>query len=96
MQSKMRARIMAGSAGPSDEQRKKGVSLLWGEIRNARGVTMVSRIRAPQGYTLTADTAVRCAMRVLGGDVRAGFQTPARMWGADFILEANDVVRSDD
>jgi short subunit dehydrogenase-like uncharacterized protein len=96
MQSKMRARIMAGRAGPTEEQRAKGASLLWGEIRNARGETMVSRIRAPQGYTLTADTAVRCATRVLGGDVSAGFQTPARMWGADFILEANGVVRSDD
>jgi short subunit dehydrogenase-like uncharacterized protein len=96
MQSKLRARVMSGKAGPSDEQRAKGASMLWGEIRNARGDVKVSRIHAPQGYTLTADTAVRCAMRVLDGNYRAGFQTPSRAWGADFILEADGVVRTDD
>jgi short subunit dehydrogenase-like uncharacterized protein len=96
LQSKLRARVMAGKPGPSDEQRARGASLLWGEIRNARGDVMVSRLRAPQGYSLTADTAVRCAIRVLSGDERAGFQTPARAWGADFILEADGVVRTDD
>ena len=96
IQSRMRARVLAGRAGPSGEQRQKGVSLLWGEVRNARGDVKVSRIRAPQGYSLTADTAVRCAMRALSGDVHVGFQTPSRAWGADFILEADGVVRTDD
>jgi short subunit dehydrogenase-like uncharacterized protein len=96
MQKRLRARVMAGRAGPSDEQRAKGVSLLWGEVRNAKGEIRVSRIRGPEGYTLTADTSVRCAMRVLSGNAPIGFQTPSRAYGADFILEVDGVVRTDD
>lgn len=95
MQEKLTARVKAGPAGPSEAARARGASLLWGEVTNAAGDTMVSRLRAPEAYTLTADTAVRCAMRVLAGDAPVGFQTPAKAYGADFVLEGHGVTRMD-
>ena len=95
MQKKLRAKITAGQSGPNDAARAKGTSLLWGEATNAAGHAVVSRLRGPQGYTLTADTAVRCAMRALSGNAPPGFQTPSRAYGTDFILEADGVVRED-
>ena len=96
MQHKLSSRIRAGRAGPSDAARAKGASLLWGEAANDAGQTVVSRLRGPDGYTLTADTAVRCAMRTLAGDAPPGFQTPSRAYGTDFILESPGVTRTDD
>jgi short subunit dehydrogenase-like uncharacterized protein len=95
MQEKLRARVKAGPAGPSDEARARGASLLWGEATNAAGERVVSRLRGPDGYSLTADTAVRCAMRALAGEAPVGFQTPSKAYGAEFVLEAEGVTRED-
>jgi short subunit dehydrogenase-like uncharacterized protein len=91
----MRKRIQALPPGPTDEQRARGVSLLWGEARDDRRTGIVSRLLGPEGYTMTALTAVAIVERVMAGDLRAGFQTPARVYGADFILGIPGVERSD-
>jgi len=56
---------------------------------------VTSRLRGPEGYTLTALTALAVVERVLTGDVKAGFQTPSRVYGADFILGVPGVERVD-
>jgi short subunit dehydrogenase-like uncharacterized protein len=56
---------------------------------------VVARMHTPEAYTFTAMTAAAIAKRVLGGDVEIGFQTPARVYGADFVLSFADVVRED-
>lgn len=89
------ARAKARSPGPSDASRARGESRLWAEARNAVGRTVISRLVAPEGYTLTARTAIASARRVLAGSVPVGFQTPSRAFGADFILEQSGVVRED-
>ena len=94
--SQIRASKRGDRAGPGAAARANGVSLLWGEATNARGERLVSRIRGPEGYSLTADTAVRCATRALAGDAPVGFQTPSKAYGADFILEVDGVVRTDE
>ncbi|MGD8379227.1 MAG: saccharopine dehydrogenase NADP-binding domain-containing protein [Gammaproteobacteria bacterium] len=81
------ARAGRGPAGPSDERRERSESLLWGEARDPHGRVAVSRLRCENGYTLTARSAVTIAERVLGGQFKPGFQTPSRVYGADFILE---------
>jgi short subunit dehydrogenase-like uncharacterized protein len=88
-------RVRAGSAGPSDDARARGASLLWGEAVAADGRRVEARLRGPEGYTLTAHTAVHLALKALGGDVRPGFQTPSRAYGADVILEIPGVERTD-
>ena len=44
------------------------------------------RMRTRDGYTVSMQTAAAAVQRVLRGDVVAGFQTPSRVFGADFIL----------
>lgn len=85
VQRRLKARIDAGPAGPSDEQRARAFSLLWGEARNASRAVQ-TRMRVPEGYTLTALASVEIARRVLAGEVESGFRTPAMVYGADFIL----------
>lgn len=95
MQRWMRQAIARRPAGPDAEQRARGVSRLWGEVTDPGGAAARALLIAPEGYTLTAMTAVRAAQRVLDGDVATGFQTPSRAFGADFILTAPGVVRED-
>lgn len=95
VQRQLSSRVRAGRAGPSEGARARGASFFWGEVRNAAGDIVASRLRGPEGYTLTADTAVRCAQRVLAGSAPIGFQTPSRAFGADFVLEADGVIRED-
>lgn len=90
----LKARIDARPAGPDAEARKRGVSELWGEVSDGSN-TMVSRLRTPEGYTLTVATSLLIAQRVLAGNAPAGFQTPAKAYGADLILEVDGVERYD-
>jgi len=52
-------------------------------------------MRTAEGYQLTAQTALSAARSVLSGRVKPGFQTPSLAFGADFILEIEDVSRED-
>ncbi len=95
MQGRMKRRIQAGPPGPTDEERARGKSLLWGEATDGQGNHVVSRLRGPEGYTLTALTALAVVERVLAGHAPAGFQTPSRVFGPDFVLEVKGVTRED-
>ena len=44
---------------------------------------------------MSAQTAAAIAQRALRGDVEPGFQTPARVYGSDFILQFPGVLRED-
>ena len=81
--------------GPSDAERTQGRSLLWGEVEDNHGKRLVSRLQCPEGYTLTAMTALVIVAKVLAGQVSVGFQTPSLVYGADLILEIEGVVREE-
>ncbi len=83
-------------AGPSDDARAAGYSLLWGEATDEAGRRAAARMRTPHSYTLTAVAAVAIAARALGGDAPAGYQTPATAYGADFALTLAGVTRTDE
>jgi short subunit dehydrogenase-like uncharacterized protein len=74
-------------AGPSAEDRKKGVSLVWGEVSNAAGEKQSARLRGPDGYTLTAHSSLIITKKVLDGNFTPGYQTPAGCYGSGLILE---------
>jgi short subunit dehydrogenase-like uncharacterized protein len=93
VQRRIDRKIATGPAGPSEERRRRGASLVWGEALDDRGCRVTGRLRGPEGYTLTALTALAVVERVLAGDSRPGFQTPAKMYGADFILSVPGVER---
>lgn len=81
--------------GPTDAERIQGRSLLWGEVEDDSGKRLVSRLQCPEGYTLTTLTALAIVQKVLVGQFSVGFQTPSLVYGADFILEIEGVVRED-
>lgn len=83
------------SGGPTDEERAKGKTLLWGEVVDNEGNRAESRMQAPEGYTITAIGALNIAEKILGGDLTPGYQTPAKAYGADLILEIEGVSRTD-
>lgn len=83
----LRSRIEKGPRGPSDEQRARSVSLIWGEVRDADGTVVTDTLRTIEGYTLTARSGLIAAKRVLAGEATVGYQTPSMCFGADYILE---------
>ena len=93
VQSILQKQIPAG--GPSDEEREKGKTYLWGEARDEAGNRVESRQFGMEGYTMTALTALSIAEKMLKGNFCAGFQTPAKCYGADLILEIEGVSRED-
>lgn len=93
VQSLLRSAIPAG--GPSDAERARGYCQLWAEATTPSGTRATASLRTPEGYTLTAMTAVGIAQKVLAGEVTAGFQTPSMAYGKDLILEFEGCVRSD-
>ncbi|MEP6691523.1 MAG: saccharopine dehydrogenase NADP-binding domain-containing protein [Gemmatimonadaceae bacterium] len=96
VQGALRRVIARRPAGPSDDERARASSVVWGEATNEAGQRVVSRLRAPDGYTLTAQTAVATARRALDGDAPLGFQTPSLAYGADLILTAATGVERTD
>jgi short subunit dehydrogenase-like uncharacterized protein len=85
MQAILKAGIDRMPPGPTDEERAAGRAVLIGEAVGANGDKAVSRLTTPEGYTLTALTSLEIARRVLEGAAKPGFQTPSRVFGADFI-----------
>jgi len=81
--------------GPSDEERARGKTLLWGEAEDANGNRVEARMTAPEGYTTTALTALNIIQKILDGNFQPGFQTPAKAYGADLVLEIEGVTRHD-
>jgi short subunit dehydrogenase-like uncharacterized protein len=91
----LKKRIKAQPPGPNEEERARGKSFVWGEVRDDAGQRAVSRLSGPEGYTLTALAALAITKRVLQGQATTGFQTPSKAYGADLVLEIEGVRRED-
>ncbi len=91
----LKRRIQAGPPGPTDEERARSRCFLWGEARDPAGQCIVSRMQGPEGYTFTVLTALAVICRRLAGPLPGGYQTPAGVFGPDFVLSIPGVVRTD-
>ena len=89
----LKKKINQRPAGPSDEARLKGKSLVWGEVQNQAGKITQARLSGPDGYTLTAHSSLIVTQKVLSGHFQKGYQTPASAYGADLIMEVPGVTR---
>ena len=87
----LKKKINSRPAGPSDEQRNKSISLVWGQVSNATGEIVKARLSGPEVYTLTAYSALLIIQKVLTGNFSAGYQTPASAYGENLILEVPGV-----
>ncbi len=85
VQNLLKKQVEKRPAGPSPEKRAKAFTIVWGEVRNAKGETRQARYRTPEGYTLTAATSLYLVREVLAGKAPAGFQTPAGAYGFAWI-----------
>ncbi len=81
--------------GPDPAARARGYSEVWGEVRDAEGKVVTGALTAPEGYSFTADSALRALQRVRAGAVAAGAHTPSRAFGADFVTTCDGVVLHD-
>ena len=95
VQRRLKRRIQAGPPGPTDDERARGRSYLWGEAQDDAGRNVVSRMQGPEGYTLTAQTALAVVERILAGTAPPGFQTPSTAYGPDLVLSLKGVLRED-
>ena len=82
-------------SGPTEEQRRNGFNLIVGEAFNDVGGSVSSKLKTPEGYSMTAQTTVEIMQRILAGDLKPGFQTPSLAYGSDFILGFEGVERED-
>lgn len=83
----IRKKIKAKPAGPSDEQRKNSSSMVWGEVSNAAGKTLNAAISCLDGYSLTAHSSLLISKKILEGNFKPGYQTPAGCYGEHLIME---------
>jgi short subunit dehydrogenase-like uncharacterized protein len=81
--------------GPSDEQRAKAKTYMWGEASDDSGNRVETRQQVPEGYTTTAIAALNIAEKILAGDFKPGYQTPAKAYGADLVMEIEGVNKED-
>jgi short subunit dehydrogenase-like uncharacterized protein len=93
VQKYLQANIPPG--GPTDEEREKGRTLLWGEATDEHGGQVESRLQGPEAYTLTAHAALNIVEKILAGNFAPGYQTPAKAYGADLVLELDGTARQD-
>ncbi|RON57842.1 saccharopine dehydrogenase family protein [Pseudomonas frederiksbergensis] len=70
--------------GPSAEQRETHRARAVAEVTGSDGSIARSIIETVNGYSYTPLAAVEAARRVLGGERRAGFETPGRVFGMGF------------
>lgn len=95
VQSFLKKQIDKMPSGPTSEERVRDTALLLAEVTDGNGHIFRSNLSTPNGYSLTADSAVLCVTKLLGQDKLSGFQTPSRAFGAELINEVQGCVLTD-
>lgn len=80
----LKARVERNVRGPTEEDRRRERSLLWGRVSKG-GREVTGTLETPEVYALTAETSVAIAKQVLAGGVKPGVWTPSQAFGARFI-----------
>lgn len=80
--------------GPSEAERQRESSVIVGEAHRGHERRR-TRLVVPEAYTFTAEIGCRVIEAVLRGQRRPGFQTPAGLLGADFVLGSPSVKREE-
>jgi len=76
--------------GPDEEQRQQYPAFVWGEVRNAAGMTKTARIRTANGYDVTVFGALAVVERLSHEPPPGGSYTPSQLMGAEFITTLPD------
>lgn len=81
--------------GPSEQEREAHRARAVVEVSDADGSVLRSVIETVNGYTYTPHAAIEAARRVLSGDRRPGFETPARVFGGGFAESIAGTIITD-
>jgi short subunit dehydrogenase-like uncharacterized protein len=90
----LRKKINKRPAGPSDAQRTRAISLVFGAATDDTGNIATATMKGPEGYTLTTYSCLLIVKKILSGNYVTGYQTPALAYGEDLVLEVPGVTRS--
>ncbi|MGB5835174.1 MAG: saccharopine dehydrogenase NADP-binding domain-containing protein [Thiohalocapsa sp.] len=82
-------------AAPSDAERAAASRVIVAEAEDPWRQCAQSRLRTPDGYSVTPGIALTITTRLLSGEFRAGFQTPASVYGPDLVLGLDGILRDD-
>ncbi|MFY7840688.1 MAG: saccharopine dehydrogenase family protein [Lacibacter sp.] len=83
-------KIDAAPAGPTDEQRSKSKTFVWGKVWNAKGEERTASLQCGNGYSVTAWGCLYIAQQIVQGKFKAGYQTPAAVYGESLIYQLPD------
>lgn len=72
--------------GPDPAERARGSADVVARVEDADGRWAEARLSTPEVYSFTASTSVALAERVLNGQYKPGFQTPAMAFGGEYVL----------
>jgi short subunit dehydrogenase-like uncharacterized protein len=89
----VKKKIDQSPAGLDDTKREKATSFVWGQVSDNAGNVKTARLSGPDAYTLTAYSTLLIARKVLNGDFKTGYQTPAGAYGEDLVMEIHGVKR---
>lgn len=80
-------------AGPDDNMRSNAQSVVWGRVTNTAGKSVTARLVCPEAYDVTAHSTLLIAQKILAGNFKTGYQTPASAYGENLVLEMEGVER---
>ncbi|MCH8556285.1 MAG: saccharopine dehydrogenase NADP-binding domain-containing protein [Balneolia bacterium] len=89
----LRSRVRKMGDGPDEKDRATGETRILARVSDDQGNQRSFLQISPEAYTLTAQTAVDCAIRVMNGETGAGFTTPSLAFGSKYILGFKGVIR---
>ncbi|MCI0751432.1 MAG: saccharopine dehydrogenase [Flammeovirgaceae bacterium] len=89
----LKGRIEKKRPGPSEEKLKSARSFLWSKVWNDKEFEE-ARLETLSGYALTAKSSVLIAEKILNGDFKPGYQTPAMAYGEDLIMQIEGSIRT--
>ena len=78
--------------GPDAEKRAKARTLFWGEVKSSDGKVTTMRMETPEGYSLTAEAALKSVEHCLSRRPPPGALTPSVAFGAGFVKELTGVT----
>jgi short subunit dehydrogenase-like uncharacterized protein len=78
VQSFLKKRVDKSVRGPSEKQREKLKTYLWGEVRNAKGECKELRLETANGYTLTMTGGLKMVEHTLQ-TTKSGYYTPSTL-----------------
>jgi short subunit dehydrogenase-like uncharacterized protein len=87
LQNFIKAQIARNVPGPTEEERKKSRSVLWGRVENSKSESVEGHLETIEGYNLTAKAGIDIARLLLNEEFAPGYYTPAKLLGAEYILK---------